>query len=244
MLRILAIGNSFSDDATARLSAVAKADGVALTAVNLYVGGCSLQQHIEFLHDNSSPYIYEVDGNLTERHVSVPEVLADGIWDVVTIQQASHFSGMPETYFPYATELVARIHDAQPNARILFHQTWAYEHDSDHGGFQNYGRSQQIMYDCIRKASYEAAEKLGIDLIKSGEAIQALRQKPPFDYTNGGISLNRDGFHLQLTYGRFAASAVWYEAITGRDIRQNTYCPEETKTEWIAFIREIVHGIA
>ena len=243
MLRILAIGNSFSDDATARLAAIAKADGVELTAVNLVVGGCSLEQHVGFLHDGSAPYIYEVDGVLTERFVSVPEILADGVWDVVTIQQASHFSGKPETYFPYAEELMGVIREAQPTARILFHQTWAYEIDSNHGAFPAYGSSQIQMYEAIVKASQEAAERLGIGLIRTGEVIQRLRAEEPFDYAKGGISLCRDGFHLNLTYGRYAAAAVWYETLTGRDIRKNSYCPEGCEEGLITEMKRVVSSV-
>ncbi len=44
-MNILAIGNSFSQDATRYLHAVMQAGGVAGRVVNLYIGGCSLEQH-------------------------------------------------------------------------------------------------------------------------------------------------------------------------------------------------------
>jgi hypothetical protein len=54
------------------------------------------------------------------------------------------------------TELVAFVREKCPKAKIYFHQTWAYEIDSDHGGFVNYNRDQQEMYrricDCAEIA--------------------------------------------------------------------------------------------
>ena len=54
-----------------------------------------------------------------------------------------------------------------------------------------------------------------VDIIPVGKAIQKLRDSvKEFDYENGGISLNRDGFHITLDYGRFAAAAVWLKKLT------------------------------
>ena len=74
-----------------------------------------------------------------------------------------------------------------------------------------------------------AARLIGAEIIPVGDAIQYLRENvKEFDYSAGGLSLCRDGFHLSLLYGRFAAAAVWYKTLTGKtaDIkafaRQNT----------------------
>ena len=41
-MKVLAIGNSFSQDATRYLHQIAKANQFDLKVVNLYIGGCSL----------------------------------------------------------------------------------------------------------------------------------------------------------------------------------------------------------
>lgn len=46
-MKILSIGNSFSQDAQRYLHRLAKHEGVQLKTVNLYIGGCSLQRHYE-----------------------------------------------------------------------------------------------------------------------------------------------------------------------------------------------------
>ena len=53
-------------------------------------------------------------------------------------------------------------------------------------------------------------------LIPAGLVIQTLRETvPAFDYQNGGMTLCRDGYHLTLDYGRYAAAAAWYRVLLG-----------------------------
>ena len=52
-MKILAIGNSFSQDATRYLHQIAKADNYDLTVVNLYIGGCSMETHWNNIEKNN-----------------------------------------------------------------------------------------------------------------------------------------------------------------------------------------------
>ena len=45
--KILCIGNSFSEDATTFLNPMLTSYGIDTLVVNLFIGGCSLQQHWE-----------------------------------------------------------------------------------------------------------------------------------------------------------------------------------------------------
>ena len=101
------------------------------------------------------------------------------------------------------------VRQLQPRAKLYFHQTWAYETDSTHPWFPQYGCDQGRMYEQIVETTRWAANSIDAALIPVGDAIQTLRQLPAFDYGNGGRSLCRDGFHLTLDYGRYAAAAVW-----------------------------------
>ena len=55
-MRILTIGNSFSEDATRYLSQIAKAQGVNFEVVNLMIGGCSLERHYRNMLDDKKDY--------------------------------------------------------------------------------------------------------------------------------------------------------------------------------------------
>ncbi len=56
MISILAIGNSFSNDATYYLNDILEASGVENRVVNLYIGGCSLERHWQNIEGNKREY--------------------------------------------------------------------------------------------------------------------------------------------------------------------------------------------
>lgn len=237
MKKILAIGNSFSQDATRYLQEIAASAGEELLVRNLYIGGCSLALHAENVRTNAAAYQYEEETRKLCM-ISIPDALKAEDWDFVTIQQASHDSGMPETYDPHMSFLIDTIKEALPNAKIAFHRTWAYEINSGHNCFVRYNKSQLEMYGAIVAASTYFAAKHGIPVIRTGDFIQVLRGISPFDYKNGGTSLCRDGFHLSLDYGRFAAAVCWFKFFTGRSAEDITFAPEGTEKDYIDVIKK------
>ena len=100
-MKILSIGNSFSQDAQRYLHRLAKQDGTKMKTVNLYIGGCSLQKHYLNMLDDNVAYDFEFNGEGTGLKVSIRQALVSDDWDVITLQQASHLSGRYETYLPY-----------------------------------------------------------------------------------------------------------------------------------------------
>lgn len=219
-MKILSIGNSFSHDAHRWLHKLAEHNGIDMYTVNLYIGGCSLEAHWTNAMENNLYYDLEINGGDGERKISISEALEMDKWDVITLQQVSQHSGMPQTYLPYLLSLAELVKRAQPQAQIYWHQTWAYETDSDHSGFAYYNKDQNEMYRRIIDASQMACKLIDAPLIPVGTVIQKLRETlPEFDYKIGGRSLNRDGFHLTLDYGRFAASATWLRTLTGAEVK-------------------------
>jgi len=240
-MKILSIGNSFSQDAQAYLYQLAAAGGVEARVVNLVIGGCSLALHWQNAKDDLPNYVYEENGNFDGRMVSIKEALLEEDWDIVTFQQASHDSGLIETYEPYLSSLSAYVKELAPNAKQMIHQTWAYEIDSQHGAYPIYQSDQTVMYRQLCDCYQKAAERIGVDMIPSGSVIQHLRGIAPFDYKNGGRSLCRDGFHMDIPYGRYALAAIWYETLMGGDVSKNPYLPPEADPALIAVIKEEIH---
>ena len=156
VLRILAIGNSFSDDGMEYLPKLLdhlKIENVEVA--RLYVGGCSLKQHVEFYEQGKSPYqFYRSEAGKNEwvkkKGFSLKEALEMGEWDIVTMQQVSGQSGKYDSYQPYLDELVEIVSEAQPQAHLAWHMTWAYGSESTHGDFPKYNRDQLQMYNEIR----------------------------------------------------------------------------------------------
>jgi len=222
--KILSIGNSFSEDAHRWLHKLAKDNGVELETVNLFIGGCGLETHWNNLKENRADYDFQPNGNIGERKISIAEALDLEKWDIITIQQVSQLSGVYESYEPYLSSVISIVRKVQPNAKVYIHQTWAYETDSNHGGFVNYNNNQAEMYRAIEQASEKAAKSINAKLLPSGKIIQILRDTvPEFDYKNKGLSLCRDGFHLSLDYGRFTAAATWLKTITGKEIKTSNF---------------------
>lgn len=240
MIRLLSIGNSFSQDAHRWLYDVATAAGVEVECVNLYIGGCSLEQHWRNAESGEVAYDYELNAVMQKR-VALVDALREQKWDIVTLQQVSGQSGRPASYLPYLPDLAALVRRECPTAKLYFHETWSYEVDSDHGDFPVYNRDQREMDRRIADAAEMAARLINVPVIPTGEVIRRLRELPAFDYQKGGLSLHRDGFHLSWDYGRYAAAAVWCATLFGVNIEQAAgFAPPDTDPALLAAIRRVV----
>ena len=226
-VRILAIGNSFSQDAVEQyLHELAEAEGISTIIGNMFIGGCSLERHVKNARDNAPAYAYRkigTDGKKREKgKMSLETVLADEDWDYVSLQQASPFSGMYETYEATLPELIEYVKARLPKkTKQMLHQTWAYASTSRHSGFKNYNCNQLTMYQAIADAVKKAAKANKIKIvIPSGTAIQNARTSFIGDH------LNRDGYHLDVKIGRYTAACTWFERIFKHNVVGNPYTPE------------------
>ena len=224
-MKILAIGNSFSRDATAYLHQLLSSCGVESTVVNLYIGGCPLERHWRNIESDRAEYEYQRNGQIMERRISIRQALAEEDWDVIVTQQASHDSGWAESYEPFLTLIADYLRKMAPRAKLCLHQTWAYETDSWHDNFMRYNRDQALMYRKLTACYRDAAQRHDMQLIPCGDVIQTLRQEAPFRYGEGGMSLCRDGFHMHLIYGRYALSCTWARTLCGADLEKSDYIP-------------------
>lgn len=230
-LKILSIGNSFSQDAHKWLYDICKSAGKEIYNVNLYYGGCTLYGHWNFYVNDAAEYDYEIKGEPV-RKISLKEALALEKWDVITYQQASHDSGKYDKYQPFLFDLHKIVLEACPDAKFYIHQTWAYESDFVSPNFENYNNDQKFMYNALKDAYKKAADSINAPIIPSGDVIQYLRDNTKeFDYKNGGPSLNRDGFHLTLGYGRYAAALTWYCKLFDGKVTDVSFVPELCEDE-------------
>lgn len=224
-MKLLSIGNSFSQDAHKWLYDICRSAGKDIYNANLYYGGCSLYGHWNFYVNNRSEYDYEIKGEAV-RKISLLEALGAEKWDVITFQQVSGESGIYDKYQPFLNDLYALVKEHCPDAKFYIQKTWAYESDCELGGFANYDNDQHKMYECLCDAYSKASESIGAELIPSGDVIQYLRDNTTeFDYKNGGLSLNRDGFHLSHNYGRYAAALTWYCKLFDGNAKDVSFLP-------------------
>ncbi len=206
-MNILAIGNSFSQDATRYLHSIARSQGQTWNTANLYIGGCSLEHHFRNMLTENAAYELQWNGTGTGFYVSIKEALLSRSWDVITLQQASHFSAFYETYQPYLTELAAYVRKLCPKAKLNIHQTWVYEADSQKLASVNFP-TPAAMFCAVEKAYAQAAAQIGADgIIPSGRLMLALSEKIG--------AVHRDTFHASLGAGRFALGLLWYKVLSG-----------------------------
>ena len=225
ILKILTIGNSFSDDTMQYVYKIAKSAGVEKIKLgNLYIGGCSLDTHTSNAKTNARAYDYRT--NSADAWVNTPSYrMKDAItsenWDFISLQQASGSSGIANTYanLQYMIDYVSEL---APESKLVFNMTWAYQQDSTHAEFPKYESNQIKMYESIVAAvQSEVATKSKIEyIVPNGTAIQNARTS----YV--GDRLTRDGFHLSLDLGRYIAGLTFFYQLTGISIENIEYIPD------------------
>ena len=173
-VRVMAIGNSFSRDALTHLPFLAEAAGHTLVTANAIILGGSLEDHAKAL----AAFDADPAGRAGRPYggKALREMLRQEPWDVVTLQQASPKSFRPETFEPFAGQLVAAIRQDAPSAEIVVHQTWAYR--DDHPLFTNGVFEVDDMYAGLRFAYDGLSKKYGLRQIPSGDAFQQARISP------------------------------------------------------------------
>ena len=225
--KILAIGNSFSEDALEHfVNGLAKAAGKRIVIGNMYIGGSNLALHQQNAENDAAVYSYrkiDAQGNrVVLENTSIAMAVADEQWDYISFQQVSQESGQYNTFVTPLPALFDYVKQraTNPEVQYVLHQVWAYAQQSTHPGFVNYNNDQQTMYAAIIDAYNQAKTLIGADLIvPDGTAIQNGRTS----YV--GDNLNRDGYHLNAL-GQYIVSCTWFEALFGQSVIGNRYRPE------------------
>lgn len=218
-LKVLAIGNSFSNNTTRFLYDIAKAEGVEnITLGRLYIGGCSLEKHMKCAETNSTEYKYykNTTGNWeTIESATLLYGLQDEQWDIITMQQQSGRSGLTDSYDPYLGQLIEYVNTnkTNPDAKLVWHMTWAYQSNSTQSGFANYANNQDTMYQCIVMATQEKIvnNEAFSAIIPAGTAVQNART------SFIGDTLTKDGYHLN-ELGELIGGYMWYATFVGKPL--------------------------
>jgi hypothetical protein len=239
-IKVLAIGNSFSEDAIENhLYDLAKEKGKTIILGNLYIGGASLDLHWENMQEGHAVYDFrKIDENGVKSNrpnTSITDALQEEDWDYITVQQVSQLSGKIETIAPVLKKVVAfvRQNTRKSNPQILYHQTWAYANDATHDGFINYQRDQEKMYQAIVHTTATIRSYSFIDgVIPTGTAIQNARSMLI------GNQLTRDGYHLSEPLGRYVAACTWYIYLFGKGNDAFSYMPDGITREEAALAQK------
>lgn len=268
--RLFIIGNSFSQNAASFLPQLTKEGGIELETGRAELGGCSMERHWKLVEtaekDTSDPAGKPYGGK------SLRQLLSNGTWDMVTIQQYSLLSGDPETYRPYARKLYDFIRSIQPNAKIFIHQIWAYRNDAK--AFGKIGGEKRAadaadMHQHVRAAYHTIADELGLTVIPVGDAFRAMATDSSWAYkkdttfnfetavspalpdqTNSlhvGYRWNKDKLAFDANHangaGCYLGSLVWYQTLFGGDVKKVQFKPEQVSDEMAAQFKKVVSAL-
>lgn len=242
-VKILAIGNSFSDDAMVNyMYGILQAFGVnEIKIANMYIGGCTIQTHYNNAVNDSASYTYRKNDSTSAQpgifvntaNKKISEALVDEEWDLITLQQASQDSGIIDTYksdqINYLIDLAVKT-TQRPDTKFAWHMTWAYHKNTGHSAFPKYNSDQMTMYEaicgCVRQ-NIVTNNYINF-VIPSGTAIQNARSSYLGDTLTEG-----DGYHLN-NLGDYIIGLTWIVKYTGWDINDLNmdYVPS-------AFVRDI-----
>ncbi len=223
VLKILCLGNSFSVDTMEYLYGILKDLGVEeIKLGNLAIAGCSLSTHYANAQSDAAEYLYYENTTGTWKSGSgyvMSDIIKSENWDFISLQQASHDSGVESTYGPLS-KLIDIIEPQCPGARLVWNMTWAYQQDATHGSFPVYNKDQMTMYGkIVSTVQAKVLTETSIEKVNpAGTAIQNARAGWI------GDTLTKDGFHLTNT-GRYIAALTFAQTLTGKSVENVTYAP-------------------
>lgn len=277
-LKVLAIGNSFSICVLKEMPNIAADLECPLDFCSMYIPGCTLDRHAANLKkSDSNPYyitwsyvsckkgeepfkdalvqIKNKHGHL-RTHSNIERMLKADKWDIVTVQQGSHQSWQEKSYEPHGTKLLEMIKKCAPQAKVYVQQTWSYTPWDKR--LHNWKIDQNEMFAKIEKAYGKFAGEHGLELIRTGEAIQRYRKELPVKYTEksnndvvgtgdfkelpkpaswwpAGLEKETglwwpkgDVFHLNWK-GDYLQGLVWTAKLFGVDVTECKYAPKNLK---------------
>ncbi len=180
-MNILTIGNSFTDSLELYFPAAVQSARCDLHFERANFGGCELARHWSYIEAEER----DVRCRIYQGGRKLRSILELRAWDVVTIQQASHDSWRPETFQPWAGNIIAYVKKHAPQAEVVIQQTWAYR--ADHPQLlpgSEWGVSQDEMYERLTENYTKLARDYTLRIIPTGYAVQLTRRNSERKFVN------------------------------------------------------------
>ena len=224
-LRVLTIGNSFSDDSMEYVYKIAKEAGYEYVELgNVRRDSGSLANHIADFNSTTNNYAYRywADGatgwnHNWDKNATLKSVLELGIeWDYVVFQQVSDQAGNAATYDDLNT-LIELVKPYCKTAKFAWLMTWTYRAD-----YVSRGPSYDSLVNAV---TTKILTNTNIDVvIPCGTAIENAKGSYITD-----IQIQRDAKHLNYGIGRYIASLTFFKALTGESIDGMSYPTYDTE---------------
>lgn len=234
-LKVLMIGNSFSICCLKQTPKIVASAGKRLDLASLFIGGCPLERHwnnvVAATNSDFKPYRFDRDCDNTRTvsklAMNVTQALVAEKWDVVTVQQASDKSWKASTYYPWGDNLIAKIRELAPQAKILVQETWSYPPWD--GRLKRFGFDQHYMYMLLHEAYGKFAAKHNLEIIPTGSAAEIAPNRDRL-FTAPDFHFNREGEYLQ--------GLVWAGKLLGIEPASVEYKPDWLEAARAAELKE------
>lgn len=244
-IRILSIGNSFSTLMCEKnaLPKAAALIGCPVDYAHLYKGGATLSTAYSNLNKTDVYYLKssfasdEVPLVGFPSYPKIADVLKAYDWDIVTLQQGSMSSYRESTYDPHFDNLVAKVREYAPNAKIVWQMTWSYGRFAKKSGdgasvdFKGNVAKRDQMFDNILNAYNKHVKDVVWKTIPTGYAIQLYRYRLPViepkqDFTYGDYQHLADEDATEgNTGGEYLQTLTWCKALFGEMPSYEAYPP-------------------
>ena len=216
-LKVLMIGNSFSNSVLAFLPSMVEAGKThKLKLANAYIGGCTIERHCSNIDAEKTnpalkPYTFNVVGEKSRKEKLSVMIKADK-WDIITIQQGSVHSPYKEKTQELAKKLIAFVRALAPQAEIVVHQTWAYRGDHQWFNKKDSALTRQKMHEMVVANYAELAKTHNLRMIPVGIAVQLYREKLPVKvvkYTSEDLKKLVRPQVIEVTGGDVVGKMYW-----------------------------------
>ena len=223
-MNILCIGNSFSVDTTWLAPKIACDLDLDIHFGNLYVGGCSLNMHLEHLETDAPVYrFYESNGGEWEcrEETAIAFAVKSRTWDWISIQAGTKDGSRYSKAASYESlpRLVQLVKAMAPEAKIAFNMTWVGDQNKPKSEMPEYCERLDALYRDIAALTEKLVVPMVDKVLPTGTAIQNFR-------LHHDEPMCRDGYHLSYGLGRYIAALSFLKAITGCDIAAGQWKPD------------------
>ena len=220
--------------------------GIKARVCNVYYSGCNLVQHYNWWIGNQSNYQFYVtdeNGRRGTNNVSLEYCLAQGNWDVISLQESSAAKlrvGEAQTLLAerkvYLDALYGYLGEQFPQAELYWHENGAYQKGYNQAFTIETVEQQAADTWHFREFAKAIAAEYDVQWIPRGEASLIYRQIPGIeDNLCARLGINNDlGDYYHdgdIGGGQYLTASVWFEMLTGQSIIGNTWRPDYALAE-------------
>ena len=234
-MKVLMIGNSFTDDTLWYTERIANSYGINLQLYDAYIASCTIDMHYSNLTNNTASYsMRNIVNNAWnyQDEMTLTQIVNSQTWDIITFQQASASVGRSDSYgnLTNLANAVRSLVGAGP--KFYWYQTWAYdkEYQDPNDAFSYFGNNQTTMFNAINNCYTNQVAPLGLfeKLISAGTAVQNLRTSYMKD------TISRDLKHMSSVHGRFLLGLNFLSQVYDIDFDKSpcSYLPTEVESSY------------